>query len=120
MQHPPNSRTQTRTIEITLPAGFRTWFDGTALAQGQDDIDPQCKALRLAYEAGQVNADSGITLIATADVLNLLEEYAGYCTEASVDLVEDDKGAQNELEGAEALARQVHAARTAMKACTRL
>ncbi|WP_411140273.1 hypothetical protein [Streptomyces sp. x-80] len=79
----------TPTVTVTLPGKFCDWLNGTNLARGQDDSDPECKALRLAYEGAPLrrNGRSYYVKITTADdtVLRVLAEYAGYCVDSNVD-----------------------------------
>ncbi|MFH9248207.1 hypothetical protein ACH4LK_22595 [Streptomyces lydicus] len=79
----------TPTVTVTLPGSFCTWLDGTGLAQGQDDSDPECKALRLAYDAAPLrrNGKSYYVKITTGDdaVLKVLAEYGGYCNDSNID-----------------------------------
>ncbi|MFE6000229.1 hypothetical protein ACFQ6C_25770 [Streptomyces sp. NPDC056454] len=78
-QESPVTDTTTPTIDITLPATFCDWFDGTGLVLGDDDHDPECKETRAAYRNGTETAD-GTTVRATATVLKLLAEYANTAT----------------------------------------
>ncbi|MEU6362173.1 hypothetical protein [Streptomyces albidoflavus] len=78
----------TATTTINLPGAFTDWFDGTGLAQGQDDSDPECKATRLAYQNGTTRrAGRGTTTRVTADrtTLTVLAEYAQHCINANAD-----------------------------------
>lgn len=96
------------TTTIRIPGGFIDWFDGTSLAQKQDDADPECKSLRLAYEAGTVTRTGQgyyVTATVTRSNLLLLQEYAGYCLFAN-----EDEPRESEIDGAETLIERVHAA----------
>ncbi|THA72509.1 hypothetical protein E6R60_26630 [Streptomyces sp. A0642] len=76
------------TVTVNLPGAFCNWFGGTSIASGDDDSDATCKAARIAYESGRtIKAGSGYytRITATAPVLRLLAEYAGYCLEANGD-----------------------------------
>jgi len=74
--------------EITVPGAFADWFTGTGVAQGQDDSDSECLALRLAMEAS-VQRTAGrsyyLTVTASTAVLEMLVEYAVYCIDANTD-----------------------------------
>ncbi|RNG28722.1 hypothetical protein [Streptomyces botrytidirepellens] len=102
---------------IELPGAFCAWFDGTSLASGDDDSDPQCKAVRLAYRAGRTHTtpddedDYYVTVAATDTELRLLEEYAGYCLNANTD--EPD---EREIEAAQKVMERAAAARAQLRA----
>lgn len=80
--------TRAVTTAITLPGAFCAWLDGTGLALGHDDQDPALKETRVAYDAARpVKAGRGYyrQVTATATVLRILAEYAGYCIDANRD-----------------------------------
>lgn len=135
-RHDPTPTTQetdtptadtTPTVSLTLPAPFCAWLDGSRLAQGQDDADPDCKALRLAYTAAPLRTTTHgqSTKIVTSNptILKMIIEYAGYCAEANHDEADRDDDAARELAAAETTAqrartalRELRAAHTAHKA----
>lgn len=78
----------TDTMPIALPGKFCDWLDGTNLAQGLDDVDPECKETRIAYAEGRrIESGNGYYVLVQASrtVLKVLAEYAGNCLEANRD-----------------------------------
>lgn len=104
---------QAPTTTINLPGAFCGFFEGTGLAQGQDNSDPECKAAHTAWtERRHIRAGRGfyVRVEANATVLRLLAEYAGYCLDANAD--EPDR---REIEAARKVIERVKAARTALR-----
>jgi hypothetical protein len=96
---------------IDLPAPFCAWLDGTGLALGHDDSDPECKETREAYDAG-THHGTHTTVTATPTVLRLLTEYA----ENLIDANSDSTGDPAEITAAQAVITRVTAARRTVKA----
>ncbi|MFE2723866.1 hypothetical protein [Kitasatospora sp. NPDC059327] len=65
--------------KVSVPGAFAGWLEGTGAVQGQDDIDPDCLALRLAFDASEpVRRGRSISLVVEGDttVMAMLAEYA--------------------------------------------
>lgn len=104
------------TVTVALPGGFCNYFDGTGLAQGQDDGDPECKITREAYEDGTIRRyglHAYTTTITTSSltVLNILEEYTEYCLDSNAD--DPDP---SEVKAARKAAERIQAARRELRA----
>lgn len=98
---------------VVLPGKFCDWLDGTNLAQGLDDVDPECKETRIAYDEGhRIESGSGyyVRMQASPTVLNLLAEYAGNCLEAN-----RDEPVKSEVAAARKLLKRVHEAQQKIK-----
>lgn len=102
------------TAWINIPGKFCDWFEGTNLASGADDVDPECKETRIAYEEGKIvkSANGGyyIRVLATATVLKVLNEYASSCLEVNV-----DDPQKSEIEAARKVKRRVFKEQQLMK-----
>jgi hypothetical protein len=64
---------------VDMPGGFADYIDGTNFVAGGDDIDPDCKAARLAYEGARyIKRGRGYTLRITAGrgALDVFTDYA--------------------------------------------
>lgn len=73
---------------INIPGKFAAWFKGTNLVTGADDHDPDCKTLRLAWEArSERRTGQGYYCRVTGNrtAMLLLKEYGGYCVDANKD-----------------------------------
>lgn len=73
---------------VSIPGKFAAWFEGTGLAQGQDDADPECRAARLAWKGRETQKRGfGVTHRVTGSlaVLRTFHEYAEHCLEANRD-----------------------------------
>jgi hypothetical protein len=117
-KHEEPTMTQTATAETTvtikIPGAFDAWFEGTGLAQGQDNSDPECKATYDAYvNRREIRAGRGYYLVieANATVLKILAEYADYCLDANT-----DEPVASEIKGARTVIARVQAARTELTA----
>lgn len=103
----------TSTSQIDLPGKFCEWLDGTNLAQGLDDVDPECKETRIAYDEGhRIESGNGyyVRMQASPTVLNLLAEYAGNCLEAN-----RDEPVKSEMTAARKLLKRIRGAQRMMK-----
>lgn len=108
--------TSLTTVTVALPGGFCDWFEETGVATGTDNADPECAAAHAAWQtATRRNYGRNgyaVTVSTTSPaVLNLLEEYTGYCLEANA-----DEPRANEVKGAKEAARRIQAARTELLA----
>jgi hypothetical protein len=108
-------RAQAGLATIDLPTPFCDWLDGTGLALGHDDTDPECKETREAYDAG-THHDTHTTVTATPTVLRLLAEYADNCIDANADDYDREEAARTESAAATTVAQRVTAARRTVKA----
>lgn len=100
-------------VPVKLPGVFCDWFDGTRLALGEDDDDPDCKATRLAYESGtRTDTQFGfyVTVQADACVLRILAEYAGTLYEAN-----KDQSSRSEIRAATSVIQRVAEADATLK-----
>lgn len=76
------------TYTVLVPGKFADWFEGTSLAQGQDDRDADCKELRLAWESAEIRkyrSGNSHRVTGTETALRLLREYTDYCLAANED-----------------------------------
>ncbi|PPS89597.1 hypothetical protein [Streptomyces sp. MH60] len=117
----------TPTVSITLPAPFCAWFDGTSLALGHDDADPDCKALRLAYEAAATRKTaqgrSAKIITSNPDILKTITEYAETLADAAYDDANDETAgadqtaaAQRDLDAAHTVKQRATTARRELRA----
>lgn len=108
------------TVTLSLPGKFCDWLDGTNLAQGMDDADPDCKATREAYSAGTLRrTPKGYSIkITTGDttVLNVLREYADTCIDSNLNGEPDAA----EVRAARTVIERATAARKTLKAAQHL
>lgn len=101
------------TTTLNLPGAFCDWLNGTRLALGQDDTDPECLATRTAYQdAPRRTAGRAYyrTITATPTVLRILAEYADYCLDAN-----SDDGTPAQAAAARKVTQRTQAARTALR-----
>jgi hypothetical protein len=99
------------TAILKLPGGFADWFEGTGVAQGQDDGDAGCAAARLAFQSAPRRPAGGsyyLEVTASAPVLELFAEYAGYCLDANNPHTSEPVA--REVSGARAVQQRVEAA----------
>ncbi|MFD7829382.1 hypothetical protein [Streptomyces sp. MJM8645] len=67
------------TRAVSLPGAFAEWLSGTGAILGDDDVDPMCKALRLAYEnSEEVTRGRARSVVVTGspNVMRMIAEYA--------------------------------------------
>lgn len=103
-------------MTVVLPGKFCDWLDGTNLAQGLDDVDPECRETRIAYDEGRrIESGSGyyVRMQANATVLKLLAEYADYCLEAN-----RDEPVKSEVAAARKLLTRIREAQQKIKEST--
>jgi hypothetical protein len=109
----------TPTVSVTLPADFCAWFDGTNLVEGQDDNDPDCKALRLAYEAATLrktaHGHSAKITTSSPTVLKMITEYAETLADSNADEADRDPAAARELDAAQTTAQRARTALTKLR-----
>jgi hypothetical protein len=108
------------TVKVALPGAFCDFFEGTNLAQGLDNSDPECAVTHAAWDAATYRryGRNGYTMtVTTSDmtVLDILAEYAGNCLESNA----DDPDPKEVKAAHETLAR-VKAARAELRALTTL
>ncbi|MER8103213.1 hypothetical protein [Kitasatospora sp. NPDC094016] len=67
------------TRAVSLPGAFAEWLSGTGAILGDDDVDPMCKALRLAYESSEEvtrGRARSVVVTGSATVMRMIAEYA--------------------------------------------
>ncbi|MFJ3793521.1 hypothetical protein [Kitasatospora sp. NPDC090091] len=101
------------TATVSVPGAFAEWLEGTGAVQGDDDSDPDCLALRLAFENGRwVRRGRSQSLGITGDVtvMAMLAEYATTFLNLGGDAT------HAELNGATKTLERAKAARASLKA----
>ncbi|MFJ5121922.1 hypothetical protein [Kitasatospora sp. NPDC088548] len=98
---------------VSVPGSFADWLEGTGAVQGDDDSDPECLALRLAFDSGKsVRRGRSYSLMITGDVtvMDMIIEYADTFLNLG------GEATQAELSGATRTLERATAARAGLKA----